>query len=128
MAAAAGQAGDAPEGLFNGRRLMGAAMMVTCGGGLVIDTPGVALKLTAGALMVVAGLCLILARRFSARLAGLLAISLTIAAGITTMVLVPQGLGEVPALAGAANLPRHLPVAGRAASVSASPRSRSAYR
>jgi signal transduction histidine kinase len=107
--AAAGRAGDAPEGFFGRRSLIGPAIMVICGVVCVIDASGLALKITAGALMVVAELGLIVARRSAAQRTRLLAIGLTIAAGVTVTLLVRPGLGEVPALAGIANLPRYLP-------------------
>jgi len=106
---AAGRADDASEGPFDGRRLIFPAIMVICGAVCVIDAPSLTLKIVAGALVLVAGLGLILARGSSAPLAGLLAVSLTIAAGLTVTLLVPRGLAEVPALAGTANLPRYLP-------------------
>jgi signal transduction histidine kinase len=109
MAAAAGQAGGAARETPDRRRLWGATIIVICGVVCVVDASGLALKVTAGALMVIAELALIAARRYPARLAGLLAVSLTIAAGITITVLVPRSLGEVPALAGIASLPAYLP-------------------
>ena len=105
---AAGPAARPPEETRHGRSLSGAAIMVISGVVCVIDGHGLALKIAVGALMLAAELGLILIRRGPARRAGLLANILVIAAGITVTVLVPNGLGEVPVLAGASVLPRFL--------------------
>ena len=116
MAAAAGQEGDAREGAFDGRRLVAPALMLVCGVVCVVDASGLALKITVGTLIAVAGLGPVLARRSSAGLAELLAVCFAIAVGLTVTILVPRGLGEIPVLVGAAHLPRHLP-AGRVRSI-----------
>ena len=105
---AAGPVARPPEETAHGRSLFGAAVMVISGVVCVIDVHGLVLKITVGVLMLAAELGLILIRRGPARRAGLLAVILVVAAGITVTVLVPNGLGEVPVLAGAAVLPRFL--------------------
>jgi signal transduction histidine kinase len=105
---AAGPAARTPEETFHGRSLFGAAIMVISGVVCVIDVHGLALKVAVGALMLAAELGLILIRRGPAQRAGLLATVAVVAAGITVTVLVPNGLGEVPVLAGATVLPRFL--------------------
>jgi signal transduction histidine kinase len=113
----AGQAGDAPAPRYGARSLIGPALMVICGVVCVVDASGTALKVTAGLLMLAAELGLILNRRTVVPLAGALAVSLTIAAGIAVTFLVRGGgLGEIPVLIGAAVLPLRLP-AGRARGV-----------
>ena len=106
--AGAGQAGGAAEDTSEGRRLLGAAVMVICAVICVLDASGLALKIAVGALMAAAELGLVFARRAAAQLAGLLLVSLTIAAGLAVTFLVPRGFGEIPVLAGAATLPRYL--------------------
>jgi signal transduction histidine kinase len=109
MAATAGQAGDTPGTTFRGRSLIGHALMMICGVVCVVDASGLALKITGGALMLAAELGLIVMRRASSQVAGLLSVSLILAAGLAVTLLVPRALGEVPVLVGAANLPRYLP-------------------
>jgi signal transduction histidine kinase len=109
MAATAGQTEDTVREPLEGRHLIGTSIMVISGVVTVIGAPGPTLKISAGALMLAAGLALTLARRAAARPAGLLAIGLAIAAGITVILLVPDGFGTAPVLVGAAVLPRYLP-------------------
>jgi signal transduction histidine kinase len=114
--ATGGQAGDTPAWTSGRRGLLGIAIMAVSGVVCVLDASGTPLKITAGVLMLAAELGLIAARRGPGPLAGTVALSVTIATGIAVTILVPQGLGEVPVLAGAAVLPRCLP-AGRARGV-----------
>jgi signal transduction histidine kinase len=107
--ATAGQAGGAGAGTSGHPSLIGTAIMVICAVVCVIDASGPALKVTVGLLMLVAELGLIFARRRCAPLAGVLAVSVTIAAGLAVTFLVPRGVGEVPVLAGVSVLPRFLP-------------------
>jgi signal transduction histidine kinase len=110
--ATGGQAGAAAGDTSGQPSLIGAAIMVICGGVCVADASGTALKVTVGLLMLGAELGLIYVRRAPSRLASLLAVSFTIAAGLAVTFLVPRGVGEVPVLAGVSTLPRYLP-AGR---------------
>ena len=114
--ATAGQAGDTPAWSFDARRLTGPALMAVCAAVCVANAPGIAVKVTAGALMLVAELGLILNKRTVVPLAGALAVGLTIAAGLAVTFLVRNGLGELPVLIGASVLPLRLP-AGRARGV-----------
>jgi signal transduction histidine kinase len=97
--------GEASEGVS----LIGTGVMVIAAVVCVIDASGLAAKIAAGALMLAAELGLILARRFPAQRRGLVAVSLTSAAGLAVTLLAPSALGEVPVLAGASILPRYLP-------------------
>lgn len=109
MTATAGQTVGTLRAALDGRHLIGAAIMAIAGVVTVIGAPSPTLGITSGALMLAAGLSLTVARRASARHAGLSAIGLAIAAGITVILLVPGGFGTAPVLIGAAVLPRHLP-------------------
>jgi signal transduction histidine kinase len=82
--------------------------MVICGVVCVLDASGLALKVTAGLLMLCAELGLVVARRTPPR-AALAAVVLTIASGLAVTILVRRGLGEIPVLVGVAYLPRYLP-------------------
>jgi signal transduction histidine kinase len=92
-----------------GRRFLGFSLMVICGVISVLAAPGTPAKVAVGLLIAAAELCLLAARRFPALRPSLAAAAGCYAAGIAATLLVPRGLGEVPALAGAAALPRGLP-------------------
>jgi signal transduction histidine kinase len=109
MVASVAQTGQAPGESAEARRLVGPAIMLACGVVSVLDAHGVVAKVVVGALVAGSELCLILGRRFPVQRAGLLAILTCIAAGVAITLLAPEGLGEVPALAGTAMLPRYLP-------------------
>jgi signal transduction histidine kinase len=111
MLATAGRTGGARRRTIGGRNVIGLAFMVICGVVCVLNASGLALKITAGVLMLCAELGLVLAARTPPR-AALPAVGLTIAAGLAVTVLVPTGLGEVPALVGISDLPPYLPTRG----------------
>jgi signal transduction histidine kinase len=112
LATVAGQTTGARRGVFDRRSLAGAAVMVGCGVGSVLGAHGTVSKIVVGVLMLAAEAGLIAARKSLSDRVAASAIGLTIVAGLAATVLAPNGLGEVPVLAGVASLPRYVP-AGR---------------
>jgi signal transduction histidine kinase len=108
MAARPGRLGGTLRETLDNRHLIGAAIMAVSGVVTVVGAVGLTLKIIAGALMLAAGLGLTLARRVSARRASLVAVGVAVAAGITVVLIVPNGFGTAPVLIGAAVLPRYL--------------------
>jgi signal transduction histidine kinase len=84
--------------------------MLACGVISVLYAHGTAAKVAAGLLVAGAEVGLLVARRFPVQRAGLLAALTCVAAGLAAMLVAPQGVGEIPALAGTSILPRYLPV------------------
>jgi signal transduction histidine kinase len=116
MLAIAGDTTRARRDPLGRRRLAGAAVMVAAGVVSVLDAHGTVRKIIVGVLMVCAELGLIAARRSASNRLAALAVTLTVITGLAITLLAPDGLGEVPVLAGAANLPHYLP-AGRVRNV-----------
>ncbi|MBY8886632.1 hypothetical protein K7472_17415 [Streptomyces sp. PTM05] len=101
--------GPARRRTFDRRDLVGATAMVICVAVSVIAAHGVALKVTVGVLGALAELGLLLNRRFLPPRVAVLGVALTICTGYAITLLAPNGLGEVPVLAGAAVLPMAVP-------------------
>ncbi|SFF30887.1 Signal transduction histidine kinase [Actinacidiphila alni] len=94
---------------FDRRSLVGVTAMVVCVVLSVIAAHGTAVKVAVGVLGLLAELGMLLARRILADRLALVGVALTIACGIAMTLLAPNGLGEIPVLAGAAILPAHVP-------------------
>ena len=94
---------------FTRRDLTGAAAMLVCVAATVLAAPGAALKVVVGVLGLLAELGMLLGRRILAPDRAVFGVVLTIAAGFAMTLLAPNGLGEIPVLAGAAVLPLCVP-------------------
>ncbi|MEE4545936.1 histidine kinase [Streptomyces sp. V4-01] len=94
---------------FTRRDLTGAAVMVLCMALSVVAAPGAATKAAVAALGVGAELGMLLGRRILRPERAVYGVVLTIATGLAITLLAPNGLGEVPVLAGAAVLPLCVP-------------------
>ncbi|SEG92315.1 Signal transduction histidine kinase [Actinacidiphila yanglinensis] len=94
---------------FTRRDLTGAFAMVLCMAVSVVAAPGTVLKVVVAVLGVFAELGMLLGRRILAPDRAVFGVGLTIATGFAIILLAPQGLGEIPVLAGAAVLPLCVP-------------------
>jgi signal transduction histidine kinase len=90
---------------FTRRDALGVTAMVVCVAVSVLAAPSPALKAVVGVLGLCAELGMLLGRRILAPQRAVVGVVTTIAAGFAMTVLAPNGLGEIPVLAGAAVLP-----------------------
>ncbi|MYS19738.1 Signal transduction histidine kinase, partial [Streptomyces sp. DvalAA-14] len=91
------------------RVVTGATMMIACGTVTVLAAAGPIRQLVVGVLLACAELGLLASRRSRPSYTAGYAIAVTVAAGLAAIVLSPNGLGEVPVLAGASVLPLCVP-------------------
>ncbi|WP_051951232.1 sensor histidine kinase [Actinacidiphila yeochonensis] len=94
------------------RDVFGAVLMLLCGTVSVLAAPGTDRKVAVGVLAACSELGLVVGRRIRPSRWAVLGVALAIGTGFAVTLLAPNGLGEVPVLAGAAVLPMRLP-AGR---------------
>ena len=102
-------AGPDHQRTFERGDLIGATAMVVCVAVSVVAAHGLVLKLLVGALGACAELGMLLSRGIVRARPAWLGVALTIGAGFAILLLAPDGLGEVPVLAGAAVLPLCVP-------------------
>ena len=95
--------------MFERGDLIGATAMVACVAVSVVATHGLILKLAVAVLGACAELGMLLSREILRIRLTWLGAALTIGAGFAILILAPDGLGEVPVLAGAAVLPMCVP-------------------
>jgi signal transduction histidine kinase len=94
---------------FTRRDLTGMTAMVLCIAVSVVAAPGAATKVVVGVLGLLAELGMLLGRRILRPDRAAVGVLVTIGTGFAITLLAPNGLGEVPILAGAAVLPLCLP-------------------
>lgn len=102
----AGRAGRVAVGR---QQLIGGSLMAVCMAVSVVAAHGTTIKIVVGVLGVLAELGMVLGRWVLPSVVGTLGATVTIAAGLTISLLVPEGLGAVPVLAGTSVLPLRLP-------------------
>lgn len=102
-------AGPARRWTAGSRRLVGALTMVACVAVSVLAAPGTTPKAAVAVLGAGAELGALMGRRFLPERWAALGPALTITTGFAIIVLAPNGLGEVPVLAGAAALATRVP-------------------
>ncbi|MFC4034415.1 sensor histidine kinase [Streptomyces polygonati] len=91
------------------RDLTGGAMMLACGAVTVLAAVGPTRRLVVGVLVLCAEIGLLASRRTRPSYGAACAVAVTIGAGLAAVALAPNGLGEVPVLAGASVLPLCVP-------------------
>jgi signal transduction histidine kinase len=109
MLATARETAKARRQAFRPLRLTGTGVLVVSGVVCVLEASGVTRKVVVGVLMLCAVLSILLARRSLPPRLGILAATLAIVTGLAATILVPEGIAEIPVLAGVANLPRYVP-------------------